>query len=60
MKPVCRELLGIQETLSNIGSELLGIQENQKDAEPRQKEEGRWYRTGAPRIARQSRRHWPT
>ena len=29
---MCRELLGIQKTLSNIGSELLGIQENQRDA----------------------------
>ena len=34
------QLFGIK-TLPNVGSELLGIQENQKDAEPRQKEKGR-------------------
>ena len=42
-------------TLPNVGSELLGIQENQKDAEPRQKEKGRWYKTGVSRITRHSK-----
>ena len=61
MKPVCRELLGIQKTLSNIGSELLGIQENQRDANFKNRRQGRWNeaKTGVSRITRHSRRHCP-
>ena len=51
---VSSQLFSIQ-TLPNVGSELLGIQENQKDAEPRQKEKGRWYKTGVSRITRHSK-----
>ena len=51
---VSSQLFSIK-TLPNVGSELLGIQENQKDAEPRQKEKGRWYKTGVSRITRHSK-----
>ena len=44
IKPVCRELLGIQKTLPNVGPELLGIQEDQKDASFKNREDGGWYR----------------
>ena len=44
MEPVCRELLGIQKTLSDVGPELLGIQEDQKDASFKNREDGGWYR----------------
>ena len=51
---VSSQLFSIK-TLPNVGSELLGIQKNQKDAEPRQKEKGRWYKTGVSRITRHSK-----
>ena len=44
IKPVCRELLGIQKTLPNVGPELLGIQEDQRDASFKNREDGGWYR----------------
>ena len=44
MEPVCRELLGIQKTLSDVGPELLGIQEDQKDANFKNREQGKWYK----------------
>jgi len=61
MEPVCRELLGIQKTLSNVGPELLGIQEDQKDASFKNREQSRWNeaKTGASRITRHSRKRCP-
>ena len=49
---MCRELLGIQKTLSNVGPELLGIQEDQRDASFKNREQGRWNeaKTGVSRI----------
>ena len=57
MEPVCRELLGIQKTLSDVGPELLGIQEDQKDANFKNREQGRWNeaKTDALRITRHSK-----
>ena len=56
MEPVCRELLGIQKTLSHVGPELLGIQEDQKDANFKNREQGRWYKDSeSPRYPTKTR-----
>ena len=59
MEPVCRELLGIQKALSDVGPELLGIQEDQRDASFKNREDGGWYRAKQTVVSKKKRRHCP-